>query len=202
MESAKITAFASHFDLALAEERAHKIATWLTLLATWNKKLDLTAAKTETDLLDVMLADAFVLAKHVRENAHVVDVGSGAGAPGLPLALARPDLKMTLVEPLTKRVSFLRTVLGETKRADIEVRRTRSRELPREAWDVALSRATLAPDKWLAEAATLVGENGEAFVLLAKEEAPNPPDLRQIEQISYTWPGNGHARTLVRYARK
>lgn len=202
MDSAKITAFASHFDLALEGERAHRIATWLTLLATWNKKLDLTAAKTETDLLDVMLADAFVLAKHVRENALVVDVGSGAGAPGLPLALARPDLKMTLVEPLTKRVSFLRTALGEMKRTEIEVRRTRSSELPREAWDAAISRATLAPDKWLAEAATLVGENGEAFVLLAKEEAPDQPNLRQIEQISYTWPGNGHARTLVRYARK
>ncbi|MGH7328287.1 MAG: hypothetical protein ACREJX_08045, partial [Polyangiaceae bacterium] len=61
---------------------------------------------------------------------------------------------------------------------------------------------TLAPEKWLAEAATLLAENGEAFVLLAKEEAPNRQDLRQIESISYTWPGSGHARMLVRYAKK
>lgn len=201
METAKITAFASHFDLALDGDRTARLGAWLTLLEAWNKKLDLTAAKTENDLLDVMLADAFVLAKHVRRDAIAVDVGSGAGAPGLPLALVRPDLKMTLVEPLTKRVSFLRTALADAKRPDVIVKRARSEELERKSFDVAISRATLSPQEWLDEGAALAKDDGEIWVLLAKEEAPNRPDLREIERHSYTWPNAGHARTLVKYAR-
>src|SRR5262245_27869803 len=85
---------------------------WVALVSAWNARVDLTAARGPDELVDLMLADALVLAAHVPPGARVVDVGAGAGAPGLGLAVARPDLRVTLVEPLQKRVAFLRTVLG------------------------------------------------------------------------------------------
>ncbi|WP_436623600.1 RsmG family class I SAM-dependent methyltransferase [Sorangium sp. So ce136] len=61
---------------------------------------------------DPGLADARLLSEHVPEGRRVVDIGAEAGTPGLPLALLRPDLDVTLVEPLQKRVAFLRTATG------------------------------------------------------------------------------------------
>src|SRR5258706_6321931 len=108
-----ISAVASALGAAVDEEAAARIVTWLDLVATWNAKVDLTAARSPEELVDLMLADALVLARHKPPGRNVVDVGSGAGGPGLALHFARPDLSLTLVEPLQKRVSFLRTGSGQ-----------------------------------------------------------------------------------------
>lgn len=177
------------------------VGTWLERLEAWNARIDLTAARSPDELVDLMLADALVLASRLPDGARLVDVGTGAGAPGLALALLRPDLKVTLVEPLGKRAAFLRTVLGETDRADVIIERVRGDTVAgRRAWDVAVSRATLGPAAWLELAVTLAGPGGAAWVLLAKEEAPGHPRAALEEDFSYTWPLTGAARRAVRYA--
>jgi 16S rRNA (guanine527-N7)-methyltransferase len=93
-------------DVALAATSGASLTTWLERVREWNEHVDLTAARSPEELVDLMLADALVLSVEVPEGASVVDVGTGAGAPGLGLALLRPDLRLTLVEPLQKRASF------------------------------------------------------------------------------------------------
>src|SRR4051812_30661419 len=100
-----ISAVARGLEISLSDEMVAHVAAWLDLVATWNAKVDLTAARTTEELVDLMLADGLVLARHEKAGKNVVDVGSGAGGPGLALYLARPDLALTLVEPLQKRVS-------------------------------------------------------------------------------------------------
>jgi 16S rRNA G527 N7-methylase RsmG len=95
------------------EEARAALLDWLDGIVEWNARIDLTAARSDDELVDLMVADALVLSRHVAEAARVVDVGSGAGAPGLALAILRPDLDVTLVEPLDKRVAFLRTSIGD-----------------------------------------------------------------------------------------
>ena len=134
------------------------------------------------------------------QGARVVDVGTGAGAPGLALALLRPDLRVTLVEPLGKRAAFLRTVLGEVGRADVAIERDRGEAHGgRRAWDVALSRATLAPQAWLDLGVTLAGPGGVVWVLLAKEGAPANPHAVPEDSITYAWPLTGAERRAVVY---
>jgi 16S rRNA (guanine527-N7)-methyltransferase len=183
--------------------RAH-LATWIALLVEWNARMDLTAARTPEELVDLMLADAMVLAARIPHGARVVDVGSGAGAPGLPLALVRPDLAVTLIEPLTKRVAFLRTVIGTLRRGDVRLERGRGEEAAvksPEAWDHALSRATLAPPAWLALGARMVRPGGSVWALLAREEAPEVSGLTREDEVAYAWPCPGAAGRAVRYAR-
>jgi len=186
---------------ALAETPLRHVVQWLALMKTWNQRIDLTAAKTDDDLAELMLADALVLAARVPFGARVVDVGSGAGAPGLALALARPDLKVTLVEPLNKRVSFLRTVLGTTARTDVRLERGKGEDAAArgERWAVAISRATLAPPEWLALGARLVERGGSVWVLLAKEDAPALEGARVAEDVAYA-AASGAPRRAVRYA--
>lgn len=187
--------------LAVPEGARDEVARWLTLLRTWNARMDLTAARTDDELYDLMLADAVFFAGQVPEGARVVDVGCGAGAPGLALALMRPDLRVTLVEPLAKRVAFLRTVLGTLGRTDVALLRekgeaTAAREP--DAWDVAVSRATLAPGAWIPLGLRLAKE---AWVLLAREDTPEIEGATRHPPIAYEWPLTKAARRAVRYAR-
>jgi 16S rRNA (guanine527-N7)-methyltransferase len=189
-------------DLAfeLSELARHAIDTWLDRLEEWNARIDLTAARTPEELVDLMLADALVLASELPRGVRVVDVGSGAGAPGLPLAVARVDLSVTLVEPLGKRVSFLRTVLGAIGRTDVTLERGRGEAFAgRGRFDVAVSRATLAPEAWLALATDLVPPGGIAWVLLANDPAPAHPRATLVGERAYAWPLTGARRRALQY---
>lgn len=181
---------------ARATEQARRgLEAWLDQLAAWNRKMDLTAARDAAELADLMVADALVLAARIPPGARVVDVGAGAGAPGLALGILRPDLPVTLAEPLHKRVSFLRTTLGALGLTNVSLRADRGEALPADGWDVAISRATLAPPEWLALGLSLAPE---AWVLLAKDP---PPAGAIAEDVEYTWPLGGAQRRAVRYRR-
>ena len=176
------------------------LRTWLERLVEWNARTDLTAARSDEELVDLMVADALVIAPRLDDGARVVDVGAGAGAPGLALALMRPDLRVTLVEPLGKRAAFLRTVVGAVRRPDVAIERVRGEALAgRRAWDVAMSRATLAPQPWLDLAVTLASPAGSVWVLLAREDPPSHAGARIEDDLSYAWPLTGAPRRAVRY---
>jgi len=198
--NSRIERTAAAFATTLEERASEAIALWLERLQQWNARIDLTAARSEDELVDLMLADAMVLAPRIPAEARVVDVGTGAGAPGLALALLRPDLRLTLVEPLAKRAAFLRTVLGTVERADVVIERRRGEALAgRRVWDVAVSRATLAPTAWLDLAVTLVRPGGSAWVLLAKDAMPGHSRAVVEEDIGYAWPLTAACRHAVRY---
>jgi 16S rRNA (guanine527-N7)-methyltransferase len=203
-----ISTVAREIGVVLEGPAAGRAAGWLDLIATWNAKVDLTAARTTDELVDLMVADGLALSRHQPPGCHVVDVGSGAGAPGLALALARPDLRVTLIEPLQKRVAFLRTVLGQPEMAAyaerVRVVRQKGEEAATqgESFDVAVSRATLAPSEWLQLGARLVAEKGSVWVLLAREAPPRWKGWTAVHEEAYRWPLTGVERRIVRYQRK
>jgi 16S rRNA (guanine527-N7)-methyltransferase len=189
--------------LGAPPEAADRVAAWVLAISEANRRIDLTAARDEAELVDLMVADACVLARVIGPGARVVDVGSGAGAPGLGLALLRPDLRLTLVEPLEKRVTFLRTTIGTlyAGRAREEVPavvRARGEAVVGRAFDVAISRATLAPEDWLALGLQLAPE---VYVLLAQADPPVHPDGTVTLDERYVWPGTGASRRLLRVHR-
>lgn len=192
------------------------LARYLDEVVRWNAKTDLTAARTAEELVDVTLADASVIAgasfgpsgapgepsaassEMPRTRRAWVDVGSGAGAPGLVLALLLPDsLRMTLVEPKDRRVAFLRSVVGTLGLSHVTVTRGRSDTLPPHGWETAVSRATLPPPEWLREGARLA--RSEVWVLLARDEAPVLPGFRVESDIRYEWPLTSAPRRALRY---
>ena len=185
------------------QQSVPRLCQYLDLLVAWNSRLDLTAARSEDELVDVVLADALVLASAApaqlapEQGGRWVDVGSGAGAPALVLALLRPDIELTLIEPKSKRVAFLRTCVGALGLSNAAVQRCRAEQLEPKGFDVALSRATLPPDVWLAEGARL--SRRSVWVLIARGGAPSLMGFRVAEDHSYHWPLTGSARRALRY---
>ena len=143
------------------------------LLIQWNQSINLTGAKSVGALVVEHFPDAFALARRLDGAESLVDVGSGGGLPAVPLALLRPGLVIRLCEPIAKKAAFLRTAIRALKLADrVTLETRRGEELaeeladrPRERFDVATSRATFAPEVWLALGQRLVRPGGRVFVL-------------------------------------
>lgn len=107
------------------------------------------------------LVNCALLGRAIPEGATVCDIGSGAGLPGLVLALSRPDLKVTLVEPLLRRTTFLEEAVAELGLTNVEVVRARAEELHgRAEFDVVTSRAVAPLSRLLAWSMPLVRQGG------------------------------------------
>jgi 16S rRNA (guanine527-N7)-methyltransferase len=172
----------------------------LDLTVAWNSKMDLTAAKTPEELVDLTFADAVALfgRGELRASETWLDVGSGSGAPGLPLALLESHVDVTLLEPMQKRVAFLRTLIGSLG-VRAQVLRGRVENARDQSTDVAISRATLPPAEWLREG-TRVARRA-VWVLLARDAAPSSAGWSVQADFSFDWPLTGRRRRLVAYER-
>src|SRR5690606_7879524 len=117
-------------------------------------------------LWDRHIANSAILATVLPADASVCDIGSGAGLPGLVLAIARPDLSVTLVEPLLRRTTFLEEVVDQLQLTNVEVFRGRADALHgARTFDVVTSRAVAPLDRLLAWSMPLVAARGALIAL-------------------------------------
>jgi 16S rRNA (guanine527-N7)-methyltransferase len=185
----------------VSDLQASQLVTYLDELATWGRRVDLTAARSAEELVDLTLADAAVIAHSEVHGAlpgepTFIDVGTGAGAPGVIVGILRPGWRGTLVEPREKRVAFLRTVIGRLD-LELDVSRGRSERLLPGGWHIAMSRATLPPEEWLAEGTRLARR--AVWVLLAKGQPPASSGWRVAVDQAYELPLTGAPRRAVCY---
>ncbi len=138
-------------------ELPEKLLIYLKLLQEWNERMDLTAVEGEEELLDRHFIDSLLVLKTdlLPESGSLIDVGTGAGFPGMVLAMARPDLRVTLLDARQKRMTFLEAVARETGRTDIVLLHGRAEDCARqpelrERFDLAAARA-VAPLNVLCE---------------------------------------------------
>lgn len=124
------------------------------------------------------------LAPIVPPGAHVVDVGSGAGLPGIPLLLARPDLALTLLEPMARRATFLDEVV-QALGVDAQVVRGRAEDFPRASVDVAVARAVAPLAKLAAWALPLLRPGGTLLALKGRSAAA---EIEAAASVLKLWP--------------
>ena len=135
------------------------LSQYLDLVQRWNERTNLTGARTASERVRVLVSDAWRAAPLVRGTT-LIDVGSGNGSPGLVLALVRPELQVTLLEPRARRWAFLREVARSLGRADVVVARCRASEFGEAADAVTLRAVGLS----LTEVAGLVRPGGQVLV--------------------------------------
>lgn len=139
---------ATEYGLNLTEDQISAFNKYYELLYEWNKKINLTAITEPKDVAIKHMVDSLSCFKSdlFKENTSLIDVGTGAGFPGLPLKIFYPSLKLTLLDSLNKRVKFLQLVVDELGLKDVEVIHARSEEAARnkkyrEKFDLATARA-------------------------------------------------------------
>jgi 16S rRNA (guanine527-N7)-methyltransferase len=171
---------AARANLTLTDEQHARLSQYLDLLLAANARMNLTRITDRAAAETQHVADALTLLPHLPAGAHrLVDVGSGGGVPGLPLAIARPDAAVLLVESTKKKAAFLKEAAARLGLANVSVSEWRAEDVglsnSRETFDVATARA-VATLNWLAEwCLPLVKKGGKVLAIKGARAAEELP---------------------------
>lgn len=144
--SKELTKLASKIEIELSLDEIEKLYKFMYLLLEWNEKINLTAITEPEDIILKHFVDSITIRKYIKSENKVLDMGTGAGFPGIPLKIISSDTYFTLVDSLNKRIIFLNEVCDKLKLDKIENIHSRAEELAknkkyREQYDVVTSRA-------------------------------------------------------------
>jgi 16S rRNA (guanine527-N7)-methyltransferase len=187
--------------LALDEPARLKLAQYLRLLDKWNTVYNLTAIREMSKAVSVHLLDSLAVTKYLN-GTRLLDVGSGAGLPGIPLAVARPDLAVTLLDSNHKKTAFLIQAAGELRLENVQVVCHRIESWrPQEKFDFIISRAFSELTDFVSPTRHLLAPGGVFAAmkgLLPYEEIERlPPEFRVKELHKLSVPGLNADRHLV-----
>jgi len=191
----------NELDLDLPQQAEEHLLHYLALLQKWNRVYNLTAIREPSKLVSHHLLDSLAVLPHITGSS-IADVGSGAGLPGIPLAIARPNCSVFLVESNHKKAAFLRQTIIELGLQSVTVVISRV-----EAWRpdpqvaIAISRAFSDLTGFIDAARHLVGPDGMLTAMKGiyphEELAQMPSDVRVEAVVPLVVPGLRAARHLV-----
>ena len=133
-------------NLKIEKEKIKKFYEYMKILIEWNEKINLTAIKDEKEIIVKHFIDSLTINKYIGNAENMVDVGTGAGFPGIPIKIVNKDLTVILVDSLNKRINFLNEVIEKLDLQNIKTVHARAEDLGkdkqyRESFDVVTSRA-------------------------------------------------------------
>ncbi|HWS28831.1 MAG TPA: 16S rRNA (guanine(527)-N(7))-methyltransferase RsmG [Clostridia bacterium] len=193
---------------SLRDEQRQKLCAFYDMLVDWNTRMNLTAITAPAEVAQKHFADSVLPERLLKKDANVIDVGTGAGFPGIPLLIARPDLKLTLMDALQKRVTFLEAVCKELglNALCVHARAEEAGKKPlyRARFDAALSRAVASASELTELTVPFLKENGVSLMykgpqadeeLKAAENALRQLGSRgKVVKFDAEW---GHRRVIV-----
>lgn len=191
--------------IACSPEIDTKLLQYIQLLQKWNQVYNLTAVHDPRQMVTRHLLDSIAIARYVK--GRVVDVGTGAGLPGIPLALVLPQLQFVLVDSNAKKTRFVVQAVTELGLDNVDVVCTRAQEYkPLHAFDTLVARAFASIDKVLAASHHLCASGGRALIMKGKhpeqELAVLPAHYKSTSVHAVAVPGLNAKRHLVIVTRQ
>ncbi len=169
------------FGLAVPAEALPLLERYADRLLAWNRKVNLTRITAPGEVAEKHLVDALRLLPAIGSSRTLLDVGAGAGIPGVPLACARPDLSVTCCDSVGKKVAFVKAVSAELG-VDVRAVAVRAEGVPeREGLpraEAVVSRALADPELWVPLGAAYLAEGGVLLAMLGREA-----DRARLEEI-------------------
>jgi 16S rRNA (guanine527-N7)-methyltransferase len=181
-----------------------RLQAYVALLAKWNRAYNLTAIREPERMVTHHVLDALAILPHLPQapSLRVLDVGSGGGVPGLPLAIARPGWHVTLLDANSKKTAFLTQAAIELPAPNVEVATARVEAFaPRQAYDVVVSRAFSELADFVSGAARHVAQDGVLAAMKGvyphEEIAQLPEGTTVLDAPAVAVPGLDAARHLI-----
>ncbi len=165
---------ANFLKIHFSVEQLEQFFAYMNLLIEWNEKMNLTAITEPEEIILKHFIDSITILKEIEDDSKIVDVGTGAGFPGIPLSIMNPTFKITLVDSLNKRLIFLQEVVNQLKLQNIEIVHARAEEFGqnkkyRESFDISTSRAVANLSTLSEYLIPLVKVNGKVISMKASE---------------------------------
>ena len=177
----------SAMGIELGPDAQARLVAYVHLIEKWNKVHNLTAVREPERMVVLHLLDSLCVLPHVAHARTLLDVGAGAGLPGIPLAIARPDLAVTLLDANHKKATFLRQAKAELALANVEVACERVEKWhPAAPFDVVVSRAFAELAEFVEQAKHLVAPDGTMLAMKGVypfEEIAKVPATHRVETV-------------------
>lgn len=194
--------------LKITEDRYARLCRYADLLCAWNRRVNLISRRDTGRILTYHAVDALAAQSYIPRGARACDIGSGAGLPGIPLAIARPDAEILLVESVRKKAGFLTLALEQLRLENAGVIHDRAEDIPPLDCDIVLSRLTGPLRRTLPGLAAHARPGGSILLYKNPTAAPDlTPDslarlrLRPERTDDITLPLTGIPRRFVLLAR-
>ena len=157
-------------DIDISPEKAEKLAVYKDLLLEWNEKINLTAITDEYEIIVKHFVDCLECTKALKEEREIVDIGTGAGFPGMVLAIYYPEKNFTLIDALNKRILFLDDIICKLQLNNVKLIHGRAEEVVRinnlyEAYDACVSRAVAQLPVLLEYTSPYIKVNGKCIIM-------------------------------------
>ncbi|MFU8788532.1 MAG: 16S rRNA (guanine(527)-N(7))-methyltransferase RsmG [Methylobacter sp.] len=186
-------------NLTVTDAQVEQLLAFIKLIEKWNKAYNLTAIRNPEEMAQLHILDSLAIAPHI-QGRQIIDIGTGAGLPGIPLAICLPDIHFTLLDSNAKKTRFVQQVALELKLKNVTVIHSRvENHQPECGYDAVLTRAFANLPEIVKLTAHLLAKEG---VLLAMKGQIPEAELAQIAAkksvISVSVPGSDVERCLVR----
>ncbi|EGV7728766.1 16S rRNA (guanine(527)-N(7))-methyltransferase RsmG [Salmonella enterica] len=182
----KLSRLLADAGISLTDHQKTLLVAYVYMLHKWNKAYNLTSVRDPNEMLVRHILDSIVVAPYL-QGQRFIDVGTGPGLPGIPLAIVLPDAHFTLLDSLGKRVRFLRQVQHELKLENITPVQSRVEAYPSEPpFDGVISRAFASLNDMVSWCHHLPGEKGRFYALkgqLPGDEIASLPDNFSVESV-------------------
>lgn len=196
-------------DENLNEQQIKGFYMYMNLLKEWNEKINLTAIVDDKDIIIKHFIDSLTINKYLKNKENIIDVGTGAGFPGIPIKIANKELKIDLLDSLNKRINFLNEVIEKCNIDNIRTIHSRIEDFAiknKEKYDVATSRAVAKLVVLLEYLLPVVKKDGICICMKGNnveeeiEESKHAMELLggRIEKVEkFVLPGTDYERTII-----
>ena len=206
MNEATVHRLLEPFGLNLGSDQVGQLIAYLELLLRWNEKINLTSLRDPASCLSRHFGESLYLARWVQLRGRLLDIGSGAGFPGLCLKIVFPDLAVTLLEPVAKKRAFLKEVARVCGMNLVEVRRERLEDYVEggapTAYDAATARAVGHLEELMPQAWGCLRAGGGLFLWLSRHQASSLGYIRAEFEVVRRLPVPGEGQGEIWWGKR
>ena len=208
--------YLKQLNINLSKKQIKQFYDYMNILIEWNKVINLTAITEPKEIIIKHFIDSLTVLERIDKNSSIIDVGTGAGFPGIPIKIAYPETKIVLLDSLNKRINFLNEIINKLQLENIETIHGRAEDFGRdtkyrEKYDIAIARAVAPLNILIEYLMPFIRVKGKCICMKSStinEEMKNSNNAiivlngKVIKEYSFVIPSTDIERTIIEISKE